>query len=174
MEFQSSFDLLARNLPSRFAANLERVREELPSLFKVLPFVLSHGDLNMMNLLVNPKTGNITGIVDWAEARILPFGFALYGLEHLLGWMDSEGWHYYDRYCELESLFWQTFREEAHNFSDADLYLISAARMAGFFYHYGFNFDTKGEIQSVRMDRPDGSLAYLDAFCAAGKWTPLS
>lgn len=77
MEFQSSFDLLARNLPSRFAANLERVREELPSLFKVLPFVLSHGDLNMMNLLVNPKTGNITGIVDWAEARILPFGFAL-------------------------------------------------------------------------------------------------
>ncbi|KAJ5250700.1 hypothetical protein N7489_001110 [Penicillium chrysogenum] len=174
MEFQSSFDLLARNLPSRFAANLERVREELPSLFKVLPFVLSHGDLNMMNLLVNPKTGNITGIVDWAEARILPFGFALYGLEHLLGWMDSEGWHYYDHYCELESLFWQTFREEAHNFSDADLYLISAARMAGFFYHYGFNFDTKGEIQSVRMDRPDGSLAYLDAFCAAGKWTPLS
>lgn len=174
MEFQSSFDLLARNLPSRFAPNLERVRKELPSLFKDLPFVLSHGDLNVMNLLVNPKTGNITGVVDWAESRILPFGFALYGLENLLGWMDSEGWHYYDRYRELESLFWQTFREEAHNFSDADLYLIRAARMAGLFYHYGFNFDTKGVVQSVRMDQPDGSLAYLDAFCAAGEWAPLS
>ncbi|CEO58806.1 hypothetical protein PMG11_03508 [Penicillium brasilianum] len=121
MEFQTSFGLLARNMPSRFAPNLERVRKELPSVFsKALPFVLSHGDLNEMNLPVNPKSGNITGIVDWAESRILPFGFALYGLENFLGRMDSEGWHYYDRYHELESLFWQTFREEAHNFSDAD------------------------------------------------------
>ncbi|KAJ5091946.1 hypothetical protein NUU61_006816 [Penicillium alfredii] len=174
-EFQANFDLLARDLPSRFAPNLERVRKELPSLFsKALPFVLSHGDLNMMNLLTNPETGNITGIVDWAESRILPFGFALYGLENVLGRMDSEGWHYYDRYRELESLFWQTFREEAYNFSDADLYLIRVARMAGFFFHYGFVFDIKGVVQSVRMDQPAGSLAYLDAFCTAGELTPLS
>jgi hypothetical protein len=175
MEFQSNFDLLARNLPSRFAPNLDMVRKELPSLFsKALPFVLSHGDLNMMNLLVNPETGNITGIVDWAESRILPFGFALYGLENLLGRMNSEGWRYYDRYRELESLFWQIFREEAHNFSDTDLHLVRAARMAGFFYHYGFDFDTNGAVQSVRLDQPAGSLAYLDAFCAAGEWAPLS
>ncbi|KAJ5300077.1 hypothetical protein N7508_007320 [Penicillium antarcticum] len=104
MEFQSNYDLLARKLPYRFAPNLERVRKELPSLIsKAFPFVLSHGD-------VNPKTGNITGIIDWAESRILPFGFALYGLENLLGRTDSEVWHYYDRYCALESLFWQTFR----------------------------------------------------------------
>jgi hypothetical protein len=122
----------ARNLPSRFASKLERVRKELPSVFKALPFVLSHGDLNVTNLLVNPKTGNIAGIFDWAESRILPFGFALYGLENLLGWMDSEGWHYYDRCRELESLFWQTFRAEAHNFSDADFYLIRAASWLDF------------------------------------------
>lgn len=85
-EFQSYFDLLARDLPSRFASNLERVRKELPSVFlNALPFVLSHGDLNVMNLLINTETGNITGIVDWAESRILPFGFALYGLENVLG-----------------------------------------------------------------------------------------
>ncbi|KAJ5438123.1 uncharacterized protein N7458_009121, partial [Penicillium daleae] len=65
IEFQSNFDLLARNLPSRFAPNLDIVRKELPSLFsKALPCVLSHGDLNIINLLVNPKTGNITGIID--------------------------------------------------------------------------------------------------------------
>ncbi|KAE8378127.1 hypothetical protein BDV26DRAFT_292480 [Aspergillus bertholletiae] len=166
MEFQSSFDLLARNLPSRFTPSLERVRKEFPSLFsKALPFVLSHGDLNMMNVLVNPKIGNITGIVDWAESRNLPFGFALYGRENLLGRIDSEGWHYYDRYRELESLFWQTLQEGPRNFSDADLYLIRTAKMAGFFYHYGVNFDTKGVVQSVRMDQPDGSLAYLDTLC---------
>lgn len=127
-----------------------------------------------MNLLTNPETGNITGIVDWAESRILPFGFALYGLENVLGWMDSEGWHYYDRYRELESLFWQIFREEVYNFSDAVLHLIRAARMAGFFYRYGLDFDIKGVVQGVRMDHPAGSLAYLDAFCTAGEWTPLS
>ncbi|KAJ5491228.1 hypothetical protein N7539_002795 [Penicillium diatomitis] len=105
--FNQIFDLLARNLLSRFAPNLDMVRKELPALFsKALPCVLSYGDLNMMNLLVNPKTGNIIGIVDWAELRILPFGFALYGLENLLGRMDSEGWRYYDGYRELESLFW--------------------------------------------------------------------
>ncbi|KAJ5129706.1 uncharacterized protein N7515_005745 [Penicillium bovifimosum] len=168
-EFQSNFDLLARDLPSRFTPNLERVRKELPSIFSALPFVLSHGDLNMMNVLVDPKTGHITGIVDWAESRILPFGFALYGLENLLGWMDSEGWHYYDCYRELESLFWQTFRGEAYDFSDANLYLIHTARMAGLFYHYGFNFDLKGVVQSVRMGQLDGSLAYLDAFCVANE-----
>ncbi|KAJ5741046.1 hypothetical protein N7493_000918 [Penicillium malachiteum] len=174
-EFQSNFDLLARDLPSRFALNLEMVRKELPSLFsKSLPFVLSHGDLNMMNLLVNPQTGNITGIVDWAESRILPFGFVLYGLENLLGRMDSEGWHYYDHHHELESLFWHTFRDEAHDFSDADFHFVRAARMAGLFYHYGFTFDTKGVVQSVRMDQPNGSLAYLDAFCAASQWASLS
>lgn len=126
-----------------------------------------------MNILVNPETGNITGIVDWAESRILPFGFALYGLENLLGWMDSAGWHYYDHYRELESLFWQTFREGAQDFSDADLDLIRVARMAGLFYHYGFNFDAKGVVQSVR-GQLGGSLAYVDAFCVTGEWVPLS
>ncbi|KAJ5654074.1 hypothetical protein N7490_001077 [Penicillium lividum] len=95
-------------------------------------------DLIMMNFLTNPETRNITGNVDWAESRIPPFGFALYGPENIFGWMDSEGWHYYDRYCERERLFWETFREEAHNFSDTDLYLVRAARMAGLFYQYGF------------------------------------
>ena len=58
-----------------------------------------------MNLLINPETGNITGIINWAESRVLPFGFALNGLENLLGRMDSEGWHYHDHHRELEALF---------------------------------------------------------------------
>ncbi|KAJ6043436.1 hypothetical protein N7499_005863 [Penicillium canescens] len=138
-DFQSNFDLLARDLPSRFSPNINRVRKELPSLFATLPFILSHGDLNMMNVLISPETGNITGIVDWAESRILPFGFALYGLENVLGWMDSEGWHYYDDHRELENLFWKTFQGEAKNVSNADMYLIRVAKMAGIFCQYGYH-----------------------------------
>ena len=29
----------------------------------------------------------------------------------MLGYMDSQGWHYYNDYYELEILFWQTFEE---------------------------------------------------------------
>jgi hypothetical protein len=91
VEFHSKFDLLARSLPSRFASNLGRVRQELTSLFLgALPFVLNHGDFCEMNLLINSETGYTTGIVDWAEARILPFGFSLWGLENVLGHMDSK------------------------------------------------------------------------------------
>ncbi|KAJ5900603.1 uncharacterized protein N7473_004673 [Penicillium subrubescens] len=65
IEFQSNFDLLTRNLLSRFTPNLDIARKELPSLFsKALPYVLSYSDLNIINLLVNPKTRNITGIID--------------------------------------------------------------------------------------------------------------
>ncbi|PNY23781.1 Uncharacterized protein TCAP_06272 [Tolypocladium capitatum] len=86
-----------------------------------------------MSLLINPETGCVTGIVDWAEARILPFGFSIWGLENVLGYMDSKGWHYYDNRREPQDLFWQPFLGEARNASDIDLQFIRAARMAGLF-----------------------------------------
>ena len=164
-EFDSKFDLLARSLPSQFSSNLDRIRQDLSSLFSgALPFALSHGDLCEMNILVDSETGNITGIVDWAEARILPFGFSLWGFENVLGYMDSDGWHYYDNRRELEDLFWETFREKANNLSDADLQLIRTARLAGLFCRYGFVVEGKA-VKSVVDPTDASSLAYLDAFC---------
>ena len=58
---------------------------QLPSIFSgvgMVPLVLTHGDHCEMNILVDPEDGNIMGIVDWAEARTLPFGFTLYGFEN--------------------------------------------------------------------------------------------
>ncbi|KAH6658559.1 hypothetical protein BKA67DRAFT_533706 [Truncatella angustata] len=110
-EFESKCDVLTRSLPPRFTSNLHGVRQSPPSLFsETFPFVLNHGDLCEMNILIGRETGNITGIVDWAEARILPFGFALWGLENILGCMDSTGWHYYDNRRELEDRLWRAFR----------------------------------------------------------------
>lgn len=56
---------------------------------KDLPKCLSHGDLLPPNLLVDTETGRLTGVVDWAEAEVLPFGMALYGIERLLGWIQQ-------------------------------------------------------------------------------------
>ncbi|GAW20099.1 hypothetical protein ANO14919_095950 [Xylariales sp. No.14919] len=169
-EFRDKFDLLHRSLPFRFASNLDRVRKELPLVFsKTLPFVLSHQDLCEMNILIDPETGSITGIIDWADARILPFGFSLWALENILGYMNSEGWHYYDNRHELQRIFWETFRMEAKNLSDDDLRLIQITRMAGLFCRYGFVLD--GKVCKGVIDESDvSSFHYLDAFCAAEDW----
>ncbi|KAI0398958.1 hypothetical protein F4802DRAFT_613095 [Xylaria palmicola] len=174
VEFNDKLDLLSRSLPSRFTPNLSRIRKELPLLFsKTLPFVLSHQDLCEMNILVHTETGSITGIVDWAEARILPFGFSLWGFENILGYMDSKGWHYYDNRHELERIFWNTFYMEAGNPSDDDLHLIQTARMAGLFCRYGLVLDGKSYKDVV--DESDlSSFAYLDAFCTTDDWMPFT
>lgn len=167
-EFHEKLDLLARSLPPRFAPNLAKVRQALPALFSgtALPFVLGHGDACEMTLLVNSTTGSITGIVDWAESRVLPLGFSLWALENIFGCMDAKGWRYYDNRRELEDLFWRTFSEGVGSASDGGLQLIWAARMAGLFYRYGFIFEGK-DIQGV-VDQADASSpAYIDAFCLA-------
>ncbi|KAK9847709.1 hypothetical protein MYU51_018331 [Penicillium brevicompactum] len=136
-EIDEKFNVLAQFLPPRFESRLVSIRRDLPSLFLgALPFVLCHGDLCEMNMLIDPTTGEITGIVDWAEARILPFGFSLWGFENVLGYMDSKGWHYYDNRGELESLFWKIFREEAKILAGDDLNLFQLARAAGLFCRY--------------------------------------
>ncbi len=33
-----------------------------------------------MNILVDPDSGHLTGVVHWADASIEPFGIALWGL----------------------------------------------------------------------------------------------
>jgi hypothetical protein len=73
-----------------------------------------------MNILVDPNTGHITGVVDWAEAGILPFGISLWGFENALGYMDSQGRHYYSYHCALMDLFWQTFERAVGGVSNAD------------------------------------------------------
>ena len=122
-----------------------------------------------MNILINAESGRVTGVVDWAEARILSFAFSLWGLENILGYMDSEGWHYYDNHDELEGLFWQTFCTEANNATHDDLQLIRVARMAGLFCCYGLIMD--GIALKDVVDQSDtSSLIYLHAFCMAGNW----
>ena len=110
-----------------------------------------------MNIMVDAD-GNIVGIIDWADARVLPFGVSLYGLENILGHMDGEGWHYCHNHLELRALFWSIFKEQAGEISDTDMHSIMVARRAGLFMRYGFTWD--GNKHTPNKDDP-----YLDAFC---------
>lgn len=83
---------VANELPatSGLKDEAKKVQEEVKAGgMKDLPKCLSHGDLLPSNLLVDTETGRLTGVVDWAEAEVLPFGMALYGIERLLGWIQQ-------------------------------------------------------------------------------------
>jgi len=166
-DYQQKFDLISQALPSRFTENLRKVRAELPSLFtSTYPLVLSHDDLCEMNIFVDPYTGHITGIIDWADARILPFGISLWGFENMLGWMDSQGWHYYNNHHKLEDLFWHTFERTVDGVSETDKQAIRVARMPGFFLRYGFVWEDG--VREIPAKEPDSAFRYLDAFYTTG------
>lgn len=119
-----------------------------------------------MNFLVDPSAGHLTGVIDWAEAQISPFGISLWGLENVLGYMNSQGWHYHTDHRSLRDLFWQIFEENVGGLSDEDRQSIRVARMADLFFRYGFSWDGDNNRQPVEEGTP--SFKYLDAFCAAG------
>jgi hypothetical protein len=102
--------------------------------------VPTHGDFSERNILANPTTGEITGIIDWAEVGILPFGFALYGLDNLLGYLTPNGWVFHDTADYLRDEFWGVFREAVGAVSQSEMELIQLARQAGLFLRYGIPY----------------------------------
>ncbi|KAK4240146.1 hypothetical protein C8A03DRAFT_42274 [Achaetomium macrosporum] len=137
----SSFSYLSSNLPSRFQKTIARIKENLSALFSgEYPLVLTHGDLSERNILANPETGEVTGIIDWAEAGILPFGFTLYALDHMLGYLTLDGWVFHDTAEYLRDEFWRVFCELAGGVSQGDMELIQLATLAGLFLRYGIPY----------------------------------
>ncbi|KAK2009982.1 hypothetical protein LZ32DRAFT_639672 [Colletotrichum eremochloae] len=73
---------------------LSRLIENLPSLFSPdYPQVLTHGDFSVTNILVDDDKFEITGIVDWSLAAVMPFGMDLDILLLTTGFMTRDGWH---------------------------------------------------------------------------------
>lgn len=83
----------------------------LPSLFEddSYPAVLTHGDFSVTNILVDEDAFEITGIVDWSLATVLPFGMDLDILFLTTGFMTLDGWHDYAFKRALQDAFWGEF-----------------------------------------------------------------
>ncbi|KAI1774177.1 hypothetical protein F4818DRAFT_419144 [Hypoxylon cercidicola] len=134
----SSFGYISSNLPTRFQETISQVQGVLPTLFSGgYPLVITHGDLSEMNILANPRTGEITGIIDWAEAGIQPFGFALYALDNILGYLTPNGWGFHDTAEDLQDEFWRVFYKLVGGVSGSEMELMRHARLAGLFLRYG-------------------------------------
>ena len=137
-------------------------------MIDLVPWVLTHQDLSNMNILVDPDSGHITGVVDWADATIEPFGMALWGLESVLGCSGADGWSYfgsdpsYSHFgCDpsrSRALFWKTFwREIECTISDECRYAVNEVRILGVLLRYGFRWED-GTVNPVK------DTTYLDAF----------
>lgn len=164
-DIERKLGLLSVSLPSRFAAIMHQLSYHTGELFSCsFPLVLTHDDLCEMNILVDPKTGQIAGIIDWANAKIQPFGLALWGVENVLGYMDGDGWHYFSNHQQLIALFWAVFEDEvgAGRVTTDDKERIRLARLVGIALRYGFQWDGAG-VQRPILES-DTSMKYLDAF----------
>ena len=60
-----------------------------------------------LNIHVDYDTGHITGIVDWADAKVAPFGISLGGLKTVLGVQTSTCWHYRPSHEHLRIQIWE-------------------------------------------------------------------
>ena len=158
-------DQLSQGLPKRFLPKLAEVRQGLPLLFRSnYPIILNHDDLLEMNIHIDKDTGHITGIVDWADAKIAPFGTSLWGLETVLGVQTSSRWLYHPKHEYLRDKFWETFNKIVGYLSDDDRQAIEIGRLFGLFRTYGF--DRRPEQDNATpLKEGDQELVCLDAFC---------
>ncbi|KAF2222753.1 hypothetical protein BDZ85DRAFT_264163 [Elsinoe ampelina] len=142
-EYLSQLGRLRIGLPPRFHAVLDDIMPQVPDLFaKDWPLVLNHTDLLENNIHVDPVTGNITGICDWREAEISPFGMSLGGLEVMLGFPinGNEVWRYHPNHENLRRYFWSQFHYYMGGVSDKQERCIKTARLVGLFRTYAFEY----------------------------------
>jgi hypothetical protein len=155
---------LCRDLPSRFQPTAQGLLERLPQI-ESLPWVLTHGDIVQSNIIVDPASGTLAGLVDWAEAEILPFGVCLYGLEEILGKMTVSGFRYQPDAGELRDLFWVELANLIPALRQADtLESVKLARDLGVLLWHGIAFDNGAINRVVQEGRDINEIYRLDAF----------
>jgi hypothetical protein len=91
-----------------------------------------------MNLLLDPTTGHLRGVIDWADAAIWPFGIALWGLESVLGYSGPDGWTWLDDESRSCRRVFSMSLQTALHLPAVDLVAIEKARKLGLLLRYGF------------------------------------
>ncbi|KAF3039380.1 hypothetical protein E8E12_007427 [Didymella heteroderae] len=161
---------LVRELPVKWLRERAMITLDNFCVLEDYPIVLNHGDLIPSNILVDEQTWEITGLVDWAEAEQLPFGTCLFGLEHLLGFVQLSSpnstrpvFAYQEDAVRLRQLFWTTLISVVPELEGRQGE-VQAMRDMGVLLWHGYAWD-EGAIDRVVDEVNDGEeLAKLRAF----------
>ncbi|GKU08177.1 unnamed protein product [Fusarium langsethiae] len=130
---------LSLTLPESLHSTIDAVRKDLHLLFRPeYPTALQHGDILENNIHVDEETGHITGVLDWPDAFVAPFGLSLGGAEILLGIQTNQDWHFHPFHVELRQQFWKRLNMEIGEVSELDRQAMKVARLMGLFQLYGF------------------------------------
>lgn len=128
-KYTDELNILLLALPTRFKPIIQHCLDRLDAVFS-LPMVLLHRNLGTSDILVDPDSCHLTGVVDWAGAEISPFGLNLHHLEAFTGALHlKNGWRRYGDYEELQGLFWRTFGEEVGGLTAEMKKAIETARV---------------------------------------------
>ncbi|KAI0816688.1 hypothetical protein GGR55DRAFT_686187 [Xylaria sp. FL0064] len=163
---RSRLELMSASLPIRFRRIASFVLSDIFEI-EALPWVFTHGDFLATNIMVNPYSGKLTGLLDWAEAEWLPFGVGMYGLEELLGEDNQNGrFVYYPEATRLRDLFWNQLilliPELARDARFAAL--VKKAQILGVLLWHGIAFDDGKLNRVVEEGKDDREIQRLAVF----------
>lgn len=143
-EYKTKLTQLSKTLPDGLQSVIKSVLQSLGGIIQLLPWTLTHDDLSDMNILVDLDTGRPTGIVDWADAVVRPFGVALWGLESVLGRNVPAGWVWLsNEHPRYRKLFCDTFRKAVGGLTTKQCGNIERARILGLLLRYGFTWENE-------------------------------
>ncbi|KAM3516438.1 hypothetical protein NHJ13051_009914 [Beauveria bassiana] len=158
---------LEQGLPEKFKPTVQDCLRCLDDIM-VLPMALLHKDFGACNLLVNPDSCHLTGVIDWAEATIGPFGTNLHSVQAFTGSMHlRNGWSRFPDYEQLEQLFWLNFAKEVGGMPEQTLTTIKKARVLGFLLSHGFTSRLANEATPTPLKDDDYGryhMMYLDGY----------
>jgi hypothetical protein len=171
---ESRIDLLQELAEPDLRRQVQKIRENIGRLAQDMPWCLTHGDAVPTNVMVDTTTGQLVGLIDWAEGEWLPFGVGLYGLEEMLGEESSDGrgvFAYYTDHEELRHAFWYTFLAHAGLapwvFSSQWMQDVRLCRKLGILLWRGIAFDNGQLDRVVDLERDATELQKLRLFLSA-------
>lgn len=165
--YTRDLELLLSALPLRFLPHIQYCLEHMSSVFS-LPLVMVHRDFSTCNIMVDTTSCQLTGVIDWAEAGVCPFGQNLHFLQHFSGTMHiSRGWRQFMDHAVLQKVFWQTFSSGVGGMTLEMAQAIQVSRVMGCLLVYGFTrrLANEPEVAPIRDDEFGRyNMRYLDAF----------
>lgn len=89
---------------------MDKLIDAVPTLFSnTYPQGIANGNLSQTNVRIHSRTYELSGIVDWSCARILPFGTEMDILFEFTGFNDFGDWCDYVCKPRCISAFWDRF-----------------------------------------------------------------
>lgn len=130
--------MLLHSLPPRFHSVVRKGLQSIDDIL-TLPICLLHLDFLPQNIIINPESGRVVGIIDWGEAKHVPFGLNLQYVQSLVYTHHyTNGWSRNEDSGDLMELFWKVFGEKIGGLDKRTLDKIKQAGVVGLLLHRGF------------------------------------